>query len=269
MGQVEERRAPFELLAAHTAEQPSWRLHRAHPAIGLVAAESADASPPAGDELRDFGLRWLSLPDAEQRLREQDMTRALLRRAAHGDDARFELAERWAPGATRSALRTLPEVSWDETGDCTGPLTDDVIEVLARRPSGDLVVVSDDRLFLIEEGYGPARSDLCVWLDPWRADELRAELEDAWWPAAQARADERRANGPPAPRDGGRVSRDARAAIVHAWERRGSQLALAGFVALASSLLADTWLNMLVVFVVVMTVLFWTSARLERWYRRS
>ena len=260
---------PFDLDAL-AREQPSWRLHRAHPALGLLAAEGADEHPPRGDEARDLGLAWLRLPEAEQRRRERDFATALLRHAARCEHARFGL-ESWAAGATGAALRTLPEVSWDEDGDCWGPLTDDVIDVLARRPCNGLLVTCDGRPFVVEEHWsnGPARTGLCVWLDPWSAGELRAELDEAWWPAAEARAAERRVAGRLAPRDGGHVSRETRAAILYAWERRGWVVAKVALLLVLTRLLADTWLNALVILVALLTVLLAIDGRLERWHRRS
>jgi len=250
-----------------SARHPSRRLHRAHPALGLVSAEQADDSPPGDRPTRDFGLAWLTLTLAEQRARERDMAAALLRVAIRRGDARFELAPA-APGATRAALRTLPEVRWDPDGRCWGPLTDAVAEVLARRPCAGLAVASGGEPFLVERYADEPRSNLFVWLDPWRAGELRTELEEAWWPAAQARA-EAAAGDVPAPRDGGPVSREARAAVLYAWDKRGSQIAKVAGLLLLTRLLADTWVNTAVILVTLLVVLATVTSLLTRWHRRS
>lgn len=182
---------PFDLDAL-ARSQPSWRLHRAHPVLGLLAADKPGAIPGAA---RDLGFKWLRLANAEQRQRERDFMTGLLRHAAGSGDARFHLSE--GPESTLAALSALPEVSQDEHGDCSGPLTAEVIDVLARRPCEWLEVTSAGRPFLLEDGEhdGAARTGTLLWLDPWRSGELRAELEEAWWPAAEARAAERRAGG--------------------------------------------------------------------------
>jgi hypothetical protein len=256
-----------DAFVAVTERHPSWRQHRAHPALGLVAAEKADDPPPGGHAVRDLGVKWLTLPLAEQRARERDMTTALLRVAVRRGDARFSLMP-WASGATRAALRTLPEVRWDVGGACWGPLTDDVVAVLARRPCADLLVESGGEPFLAEASNDEPRNNLFAWLDPWSAGELRAELEEAWWPAAQARA-EAAGGGVPVPRDGGRVSRDTRAAILYAWEKRGWQVARVAALLLLSHVLGDTFLNAAAVFVVLLVVATIVDSRLTRWHRRS
>lgn len=261
------RPEPFDLDAL-AREQPSWRLHRAHPALGLLAAEEAGEEPPGIAEARDFGFKWLRLPDAEQRQRERDFTAALLRHAARADRAEFMLAP-WASDATRAVLRTLPEVLWDEHGICWGPLTDDVVDVLARRACDGLFVYRDGAAFLAEAAGGPARTGLCIWLDPWRSGELRTELEEAWWPAAEARAAERRAGGEVAPRDGGRVSRETRAAILQVWDQRGwTTLRVAALLAF-TLLLSDTWYHAALVLAVALTIAILIDRRLKRWHRRS
>jgi hypothetical protein len=260
---------PFDIDVL-TRQQPSWRLHRAHPALGLLAAEEAGEFPGGDDEARDFGFKWLRLPAQEQRLRERDFMTGVLRHAARAGDARFRLSE--DSGTTRDALCALPEVTWDEHEGCSGPLIDAAIDVLARRPCEWLEVACAGRPFLLEAGEhdGAARTDVLLWLDPWRSGDLRAELEAAWWPAAEARAAERGAGGEVAPRDGGRVSRERRAAILDAWERRGGWTAVKlAAVLVFTLLLSDTWHSALLVVAVALTIAFVIDSRLKRWHRRS
>ncbi|HEX7292379.1 MAG TPA: hypothetical protein VF250_14765 [Conexibacter sp.] len=63
---------------------PSWRIHRAHPALGLEEAPLTRPSP------RELGVAWLALDAAEQRRREADLEAAL--RTA-GSNWTFELVE--------------------------------------------------------------------------------------------------------------------------------------------------------------------------------
>lgn len=264
-----EATPPFEIDAL-ARKQPSWRLHRAHPALGLLAAEGAGTIPGGNREARDFGLKWLRLPEEEQRLRERDFFAGLLRHAARAGDARFRLSE--SSGATHEALRTLPEVSPDEHGGCSGLLTDDVIDVLARRSCEWLEVACAGRPFLLEAGEhdGAARTDVLLWLDPWRAGGLRAELEAAWWPAAEARAAERSAGGGEvSTRGGGRVDRETRAAIVYAWDQYGWRMLKVAALLVFTYLLSDTWHSALLVVAVALTIAFVIDSRLKRWHRRS
>lgn len=201
----------------------------------------------------------------------------LLRHAARAGDARFRLSE--DQGATRDALLALPEVTWDEHDGCSGPLTDAAIDVLARRPCEWLEVACAGRPFLLEAGEhdGGARTGVLLWLDPWRSGELRAELEEAWWPAAAARAANRYPNAEVtaggdravATRDGGRVSRETRAAILDAWERGGWPAVNLGAVLVVTFLLSDTWHSALLVVAVTLTVAFVIDSRLKRWHQRS
>jgi hypothetical protein len=61
------------------AEHPSWRLFRAHPALGLEETEGDCVLAPSAGEL---GVAWLTLDLAEQRARERDLQHELLRRGA-------------------------------------------------------------------------------------------------------------------------------------------------------------------------------------------
>lgn len=251
------------------ARHPALRLHSAHPALGLREEDEDAEHPVTVNVPRDLGPRWLSLPAAEQAQRMRDFMRALLEHAAARPDAIFWLAP-WSPGATRAALRTLPEVSWDRGDGCFGPLTADVIEVLARRPCRDLRVGCDGRLFLEEDSTTTVdRTGIAIWVDPWKAQAMQAELERAWWPAAETRAREReRLRSRTSPRDGGRVSRDTRAAIL-GWETRGARFVQLACVAVMTRLLADTWSNALLSLVILLTVLFSIDGLLTRWHRRS
>lgn len=52
----------------------TWRLHRAHPALGLEETEGTVLLPLAPHEL---GVRWLALAPEERRDRKADMLDAL------------------------------------------------------------------------------------------------------------------------------------------------------------------------------------------------
>lgn len=253
--------AADEMQAAH----PGLRAHTAHPALGLACD---DDGPVVINPPRDLGVRWMALPAAEQAQRANDFMRALLEHAADLPDARFTLGS-WCPGAARSALRALPEVAWDEHACCSGPLTGDVIDVLGRVPCHGLTVSCDGRLFLTESSFAADRTGIEVWHDPWKAPAFQAQLEAAWWPAAEARARERAALPAPPPRDGGRVSREVRAAILCGWEHRGSKVVWVGAIAVLTKLVAETWLDALLCVAVLLTILFSIDGFLARWHRRS
>jgi hypothetical protein len=75
-------------------ERPaSWRLHRAHPALGLEELEHDVLFAP---NRRVLGVRWLALDPAEQRQREADLVAALEEAAADpasGWELELEMSE--------------------------------------------------------------------------------------------------------------------------------------------------------------------------------
>jgi hypothetical protein len=93
----------------------SWRLHRAHPALGLEEGSPARPTP------RELGVAWLALPAGEQRRREADFETEVRRAARPGSDWSLDIVEdrevlavamdRWkAPALERHLLDHV----WDE-----------------------------------------------------------------------------------------------------------------------------------------------------------
>ena len=75
----------------------SWRLHRAHPALGLEELEDDWLPAPRRE---DLGVAWLALPPAEQRRREADFV-AAIERAATDPASGWELETELSPLGTR------------------------------------------------------------------------------------------------------------------------------------------------------------------------
>jgi hypothetical protein len=73
----------------------SWRLFRAHPALGLEETDSIWVWRPEPHEL---GLRWLSLAPAEQRAQEADLLDALRLALRPESGHELELMEETEPG---------------------------------------------------------------------------------------------------------------------------------------------------------------------------
>ncbi len=237
------------------AADPAFRWHTVHPELGVVAS----------DDVGRLGVRWLGLPEEEQRLRERDGFAALLRHAAAGGEAVFRL-DREDNAWTVAALLALPEVAADES-ECWGALTGAVIDALATRPCDGLFVLRDGRVFAFESAFGAGpRTDVEVWIDPSQAPALQQELEAAWRPAAEARA---AAGSPPAPRDGGRVSRTRRAAILVGWNRWGSKGVILAMVAYADWRIPLTVVNAVLYLCVVIAVLALADKLLKRWHQRA
>lgn len=91
----------------------------------------------------------------------------------------------------------------------------------------------------------------------------------AWWGPAKAREAAAEGRPLPAPRDGGRVSRSARARLHHTWERRGGRFIAVAIGVVGARVVDDTWTNLFVVLVVVMAIAFTVSDMLKLWYERS
>ncbi len=238
-----------ELKTRHPGLEP----HVVHLELGVEQVEDELELPSE----RRLGLRRQVLPVAEQQLRVRDMLRALLREAgADGAEARY-------------LLRCFEPDEVDE------PLDDAAIERLLALPVSDddrwLTVERDGRRWCelsIERGE-PLRAGI-VWIDPWKRGELEERLSRAWWEPAQER--ERAAEGRPlpAPRDGGRVSRETRAYIRHGWDRVAAPVVIALAAWLGGTRLPlPELLGALVTVVVGLAVLWTVDSRLRRWYERS
>lgn len=244
------------------ALRPSHRLCRAHPALGL---EEADGRWLPVTSLHELGTRWLSLEAAEQRARETDFLRGLLRVAARYEGARFEAG--WSPRATERAAALAQACAVSVTAEATarGPLTAQAIEVLAGELPNLLVVDGGPGLTVVTlNGWG----GLGVWTDHWRRDRLQRELEESWWPAAQ----ERSASSSPGARRG-ELDRTVRAHVLIAWDRYSykafiAAMAFAGLVGLqpwGDRSVAAVALRLAVAVVVLIAL----GRLVERWYHRS
>lgn len=120
---------------------------------------------------------------------------------------------------------------------------------------------SEDRRFgplFVEPGTGM----VLVWFDPWKRDALQGELMRAWWEPAQGRS-------LPVTAGRGRVSRETRARIHHAWESVAAKVMAILIVGVAARLVAETLTNMLIVLVVVLTLVVTISDALKLWYEAS
>jgi hypothetical protein len=239
-----------ELKARHPGIEP----HVVHPELGVEQVED-ELDLPSDEKL---GLRWLTLSAEEQQQRCRDMLRALLQEArVDGAEARYR-AFRWDDEAPPDVL----------------PLDDAAIERLLdwRPDDGWIHVERDERRwceFDSDADERPLRAGI-VWIEPWQRGELEERLSRAWWEPAQER--ERAAAGRPlpAPRDGGRVSRETRAYIRHGWDRVVAPvvIALAAWLGGTRLPLAEL-LGALVTVVVALVVLWTVDSRLRRWYERS
>ncbi len=239
-----------ELKARHPGIEP----HVVHPELGVEQVED-ELDLPSDEKL---GLRWLTLSAEQQQQRCRDMLRALLQ------EARVDGAE----------ARVRPFLPSDAEAGSDVPLDDAVIErVLDWRPvDGWVSVERDGRRWCEFDNHAderPLRAGI-VWIEPWQRGELEERLSRAWWEPAQER--ERAAAGRPlpAPRDGGRVSRETPAYIRHGWDRVVAPvvIALAAWLGGRRLPLAEL-LGALVTVVVALVVLLTVDSRLRRWYERS
>ncbi len=106
-------------MAGEYGHPSSWRLHRAHPALGLEEMEDDWLWPP---ERHELGVAWLALSPEEQRRREMDCAVALQMAARPGSGWDVELVEedgvlgvwmdRWkAPALQREFLDRVGEAA--------------------------------------------------------------------------------------------------------------------------------------------------------------
>jgi len=232
-----------ELRARHRGIEP----HLVHPELGVEPIEDEPTRPSD----RSLGLRWLALTEEEQRLRCRDMLRALLEEAvADEPPARFRLND--IPEASLDAAAVERLLSWTPGGWAS-------VERHGRRWCDIDWGMDDEALWSV-----------IVWVRPADAGALEERLSRAWWERAQRRL--RAAEGRPAPlpRDGGRVSREARAQLWVGWDRfmttpaivlaayvGGTQLPLPELVGAAAA-------------VALALALLWTvDGLLRRWYARG
>ena len=241
-GSIDERVDPDRLRVEH----PSWRLFRAHPALGLEETDGGCVLAPRAAEL---GVAWLALDLGEQQARERDLLRELLRRAAGGAGARFEA------GASLTA-----------DGTARGALTDDAVDALVTTPPRRVVVEAGEMVLDIgEEPLG-----IGVWMDRWKALALERELLDHVWEEARGRE-------PPTTTVDGRhpreVDRAFRAQLVVAWARHGGKVAFGAF-GLAAWLgwhpLGDgDWADGAVLLIGGLATALGIEWLVDRWYRRA
>jgi hypothetical protein len=236
---LDERMDPDRL----TAGRPSRRLHRAHPALGL---EPIEGSYLVSVPLRDLGLGWLALDEAEQRAREADFLRALLEQAARRD-APFEAEHdgettrgRLTPATIDALVASVPEILFVEVG-------------------ADWAIVTVNGV----EGLG-------VWIDSYRAPELERELEAAWWERAQER-ERARAGRNVEQRRKRAVERELRARVLLLWDRRAAALVVAAaFGANYVDWRPLGWFGTpLAIMAAGFAVLLAIGWRIERWYRSA
>ncbi|HST41535.1 MAG TPA: hypothetical protein VLK58_18600 [Conexibacter sp.] len=257
------------------ARHPGIELFASHPELGLVEQEEGHLSLSTGVAL---GTRWLALSAQEQRLRLRDLLRAILDHAAAGEQACFRV-DHWACGPWTRRLAALPgvavepsELVEDELAFVEGELTPAAIALLTELPDdAELRVKRDGRLWCEAPDGVPQRPrpGFGLWLDPWHAGALEEELSKAWWNAAEERRRAAEGRPLPAPRDGGRVSRETRAQVLVGWDHAGRWLIALGILGLGPLLPLPFVLAALVTLVVVLGALWQVEALLRRWYERS
>lgn len=211
--------------------RPGQRLHQVHPAVG-VRRVTEDEFVALGD--RVLGLDWLALSRDEQRRRERDLLGELLAYAR----------ELGAPVAPEPAA----------TDELMRPFDDD---------DKPIWIAVDGRTLI--ESWEPRKTG--VWIAPGDTGALQERLTDAWWEPWQRRRAETSAS-PPAPRDGGRISRSTRAHAI-LWGPRIIKTAIVAGLLLAERALHPRWFVMLALVAAGLVLLIAVATMLERWYERS
>jgi hypothetical protein len=257
------------------ARHPGIELFASHPELGLEQQKEGLLWLPSGAGL---GMRWLALTEEEQRLRLRDLLGAILAHAAAGEQARFRVSH-WSADAWTRRLAGLPGVEVEpqesvvgEPALVEGALTAEAVALLIDLPDdADLLLKRDGRLWCEGPDAMPRRlrPGFGLWLDPWHAGALEEELSKAWWRAAQERARAAEGRPLPVPRDGGRVSREARGQLLVGWHGAGRWVVTLGILGLSPLLPLPFVLAALVTLVVVIGAVWKLEAVLERWHERS
>ncbi len=208
-----ERTDPERLKA-----RPTWRLCRAHPAVGL---QETEADYVGALEPHELGVPWLALAPGEQRARELDYLRALLRYAAACPGARFEAgwqddAERTVALAGRCGTTLTPEQT------AAGSLTEAAVEALLETLPELWVVEGGDRLVIWGEVSPTA---IGVWMDRWKAPALERELLDCVHDEAERRT--QAVSAAPDVRRRRELDRTLRAHVLVVWSGHGSKVVFA------------------------------------------
>jgi len=129
-------------MGEQTGHPSSWRLFRAHPALGLEELDDDVLAIPAPHEL---GAAWLALEPAEQRCREADFSAGLQAVARFGSTWEVELAEERAPRVLGVYLdrwkaaglqRELLDHVWNEARRRDVAATRDSLELRRRQEPG-------------------------------------------------------------------------------------------------------------------------------------